>query len=405
MTETLTELPVFPAQRASGAPFDPPPEYRRLQRQAPVSRVRLWDDSTPWLVSSYAEQRAVLSDPRFSADARQAGYPHQSAGLKARRGNEVTFINMDDPQHARLRRMVTAPFAIKRVNAMRPAIQRIVDGLIDDLLAGPKPADLVQAFALPVPSLVICELLGVPYADHDFFQQNSKKLINRNATPEESQAAQVELVDYLEELVGRKLIEPADDLLSRLATEQVATGELTQHQLAVMGQLLLVAGHETTANMIALGTAALLEHPGQLAELRDADDPKLVAGAVEELLRYLTIVHSGRRRVATEDIDVGGQLIRKGEGIVLPTDIANRQPEEFADPDRLDIHRDARKHVAFGFGVHQCLGQPLARVELQIVYGTLYRRIPTLALATERDQLKFKHDGLVYGVYELPVTW
>jgi cytochrome P450 len=172
-----------------------------------------------------------------------------------------------------------------------------------------------------------------------------------------------------------------------------------------MGILLLIAGHETTANMIALGTLALLQHPDQLAQLRESGDPKLVASAVEELLRYLNIPHNGRRRVALEDIEVAGQVIRAGEGLIMPNDVANRDPEAFPDPDRLDIAREARHHVAFGFGVHQCLGQPLARVELQVVYSTLYKRIPTLKLATDLDQIQFKHDGSVYGVYELPVTW
>jgi cytochrome P450 len=173
-----------------------------------------------------------------------------------------------------------------------------------------------------------------------------------------------------------------------------------------MGVLLLVAGHETTANMIALGTLALLEHPDQLARLRETDDPKLVASAVEELLRYLNITHGGRRRVALADIEISGQVIRAGDGLIMPTDIGNRDPEAFPDdPDRLQIDRDARRHVAFGFGVHQCLGQPLARMELQVVYGTLYRRIPTLRLAADLDEIPFKHDGFVYGVYELPVTW
>lgn len=172
-----------------------------------------------------------------------------------------------------------------------------------------------------------------------------------------------------------------------------------------MGVLLLVAGHETTANMIALGTLALLQNPGQLALLRDSDDPKVIASAVEELLRYLNIAHSGRRRAALEDIEFAGEVIRAGEGIIAPNDIANRDADTFPDPDRLDLTRDARRHIAFGFGVHQCLGQPLARLELEIVYGTLYRRIPTLRLATDLEDITFKHDGSVYGVYELPVEW
>ncbi|WP_405204222.1 cytochrome P450 [[Kitasatospora] papulosa] len=392
--------PEFPMPRAEGCPFDPPPALKKEQEQGPLRKVRLWDGSTPWLVTRYADQRALLADPRTSADITRPGYP-SSAPV---RGSSFSFILMDDPEHARQRRMVTAPFTIKRVEAMRPAVQKIVDGLIDDMLAGPPRADLVQAFALPVPSLVICELLGVPYADHDFFQENSKILISRSAAPEERGAAHAKLIGYLDELMGHKIARPADDLLSGLGT-RVGAGELSRREAAETGVLLLIAGHETTANMIALGTLALLEHPDQLALLRDSDDPKAVAGAVEELLRYLNITHGGRRRVAVEDIEIGGEVIRAGEGIVVPNDIGNRDPEVFADPDRLDLGRDARRHVAFGFGVHQCLGQPLARMELQVVYSTLYRRIPTLRLDAGLEDLSFKHDGAVYGVYELPVAW
>nr|WP_229821085.1 cytochrome P450 [Streptomyces ruber] len=393
--------------RAARCPFDPPPALKELQEKAiqegaPLTRVRLWDGSTPWLVTRYAEQRALLADPRVSADFTRPGYPNRAP--RSEGGGGLGFILMDDPEHARLRRMVTAPFAIKRVEAMRPAVQKIVDDLIDDMLAGPNPVDLVEAFALPVPSLVICELLGVPYADHDFFQHNTKIMINRVSAPEERAAAVQELAGYLGRLVGERLADPTDDLLSGLA-ERVGAGELTHRQAAETAVLLLVAGHETTANMIALGTATLLEHPDQLALLRESDDPKLVAGAVEELLRYLNITHTGRSRAVTEDIEIAGQTVRAGEGLIVPNEIGNRDPEVFPDPDRLDLRRDARRHVAFGFGVHQCLGQPLARMELQVVYGTLYRRIPTLRLATGIENVPFKHDGFVYGVHELPVAW
>ncbi|MGW5645638.1 cytochrome P450 [Saccharopolyspora sp. NPDC003752] len=400
--EESAEVPEFPMARAAGCPFDPPPDLRSRQEAGPLAKVRLWDGSTPWLVTRYAEQRTLLADPRVSADITRPGYP-SSAPIRPG-GSGVSFILMDDPEHARLRRMVTAPFTVKRVAAMRPAVQKIVDDLIDELLAGPNPVDLVEAFALPVPSLVICELLGVPYSDHDFFQENSKTIIKRDASPDDRTAAMGRLAGYLDDLVGAKLANPGDDLLSRL-TERVAAGELARGEAARMGVLLLIAGHETTANMIALGTLALLEHPEQLALLRDTDDPKLVAGAVEELLRYLHITHNGRRRVALEDIEIDGHVIRAGEGLIMANDIGNRDPEAFPDPDRLDLTRDARHHVAFGFGVHQCLGQPLARMELQVVYSTLYRRIPTLRLAEDLAQIPFKHDGSVYGVYRLPVTW
>jgi cytochrome P450 len=265
--------------------------------------------------------------------------------------------------------------------------------------------DLVEAFALPVPSLVICTLLGVPYADHDFFQRNSRILLAVHEQADRALAAQDELLEYLDWLAGQKLDHPADDLLSSVAVRRVGTGELTREDMARMGMLLLVAGHETTANMIALGTAVLLANPVQFAALRDTGGPAVIGSAVEELLRFLTITQSGRRRVTLADIEVDGQVIGAGEGMVLAHNVGNRDGATFPDPDRLDVHRDARRHLAFGFGVHQCLGQPLARMELQVVYGTLYRRIPSMRLATPVTDLPFKHDGLIYGIDELPIAW
>ena len=400
--EAPDAAPEFPMPRAGRCPFDPPPALKELQEEAPLVKVRLWDGSEPWLVTRYAEQRAILGDARVSADTDRPGYPTK-ASPNAGEG-KLSFIMMDDPEHARLRRMVTAPFAIKKVEALRPAVQKIVDDLIDDMLAGPRPVDLVEAFALPIPSLVICELLGVPYDDHAFFQDNTKTMVHRDATPEQRGRASREVAAYLAELIGKRLAEPKDDLLSSIAG-RIIVGEIDHQQATEMALLLLIAGHETTANMIALGTLALLQNPDQLALLRETDDPKVVASAVEELLRYLHITHLGRRRAVTEDIEIAGQVIKAGEGVIMANEIANRDPEVFADPDRLDITRDARRHVAFGFGVHQCLGQPLARMELQVVYGTLYRRIPTLKLACDLQDVRFKHDAFIYGVHELPVAW
>lgn len=391
---------VFPMARASGCPFDPPPRLGQLQEETPLTVVELPDGKRAWLVTRYADQRKLLADKRVSADINKPGHPDRPDGDPV----ELSFIMMDDPEHARLRRMVTAPFMIKRIEAMRPAVQRIVDASIDAMLEGPKPVDLVEAFALPVPSLVICDLLGVPYSDHDLFQANSKTIIRRGVPREESAAAHKALIDYLTGLVAEKRLAPQDDLLSQLGT-RVDAGELTESDAAQLGVLLLIAGHETTANMIALGTAALLQNPEQLGKLRVPHDPELDKTATEELLRYLNITHGGRKRVALEDIEIAGETIRAGDGLIMANDIGNRDPDVFDDPDLLDIERDSRRHVAFGFGVHQCLGQPLARLELQVVYGTLYRRIPTLALAIDIDDVPFKHDGNVYGVYELPVTW
>jgi cytochrome P450 len=402
MTDTV---PDFPMARAAGCPFDPPPEMLRLRSERPVARVRLWDGSTPWLVTRYEDQRALYGDARLSVDPRRPGFPHFSAAFQeAYSQMPPSFLNMDDPDHARIRRMVTGPFTVKRIEAMRPAVQRMTDRFIDTMLAGPNPADLVEALALPLPSLVICELLGVPYDDHGFFQSRSQVGVRRDASVAEARAASGELLQYLDEQLQAKLAAPGDDMLSDLAA-RMRDGDLGRRDAAMLGLLLLGAGHETTANMIALGVLALLEHPDQLALVRDTDDPKVVAGAVEEMLRYLTVVHNGQRRVVLEDLEIGGETLRAGEGVIIPGATGNWEPDRFPDPARLDVTRDARRHMAFGFGIHQCLGQPLARLELQVVYSTLLRRVPTLRRAVELDKIPFKDDGVVYGVYELPVTW
>ncbi|HEX6360680.1 cytochrome P450 [Actinophytocola sp.] len=422
MTSTAenSTAPEFDIARAPGCPFDPAPAMRARQKDGPLTRVRLWDGSSPWLVTGHAAHRALLAEQRVSVDHSRQGMPRTTQGSPDTMTDDemqqlmamlqdssvpgLSFILMDDPEHARLRRMVTGTFGIRRMEAMRPAVQRIVDSFLDEMLAGPNPVDLVEAFALPVPSLVICELLGVPYSEHEFFQLHSKAIINRTSTTLQRMEAQIKLGEYLDSLIDEKLTNPGEDLLSALA-ERVKAGELDRKEAVSMGVLMLFAGHETTANMIALGTLALLEHPEQLAMLRDTDDPKLVASAVEELLRYLTITHGGLLRVAVADFELAGQTIREGEGLIVVNETANRDPAVFADPDRFDISRDARQQVSFGYGPHACVGQPLARMELQVAYPALLRRIPTLRLATDLDKISFKHDGFIYGVYDLPVTW
>ena len=401
-----TETPEFPMPRASGCPFDPPPGLRRLQGREPISKVRLWDGSTPWLITRHADQRALLADPRVSADVTREGFPHHSRSARERSRQGLTFLSVDNPEHSRLRRMITAPFTHRRMEALRPSVQRIVDDLIDAMEAGPRPVDLTTAFALPVPSLVICELLGVPYEDHEYFQVRSRLLVDRAVPADAAVRAQAELRDYLDRLVRAKIKEPQDDLLSELAADRLGSGQIEQLELADLGVFLLIAGHETTADMISLGILALLEHPGQLAALRAAQgDRAATARAVEELLRYLTVTHGGRRRIAAQDIEIGGTTIKAGEGLIFPTDIGNRDTEAFEDPDLLDLGRETNRHAAFGFGPHQCIGQGLARIELQVAYETLIRRLPGLRLAVDFDRLVFKHTGQVYGVAELPITW
>ncbi|MFI5756752.1 cytochrome P450 [Streptomyces sp. NPDC051569] len=387
-----------PASRG-GCPFDPPPAYERARQEAPVTRVTLWDGSSCWLITRHEDVRAVLGDPAFSAEATRPGFPFLSAGRKKLSGGDPSFIRRDDPDHARLRRMLTADFMVKKIEAMRPDIQRIADELLDRMTAAGTSADLVSEFALPLPSLVICRLLGVPYEDHDYFQSRSRILLHDASTADEISRAMDDLVTYLTQLAKDKEREPDDGIISRLT----ARGELDAGEIAAMCRLLLIAGHETTANMTALSTLALLRDPGQLTRLRET--PSLMKGAVEELLRYLTIVHNGVPRAATEDVTVGGVTIRAGEGVLCILNTANRDEDVFPSGAGLDVERDARRHVAFGFGVHQCLGQPLARVELQVALETLIRRLPELRLAVPFESIRFREDMVVYGVHALPVAW
>ncbi|RKT02251.1 hypothetical protein BX286_0127 [Streptomyces sp. 3211.6] len=399
-----TAIPYFPMPRASGCPLDPAPGLAELQERAPLVRVRLWDGSTPWLVTRHAEQCALLSDRRVSADWMQPGYPFHTQFLRDHHGEGQFLTAMEGPEHLRLRRMIARPFTPRMVEKLRPTIQQVVDERIDALLAGPKPADFVSEFALPIPSRVICHVLGVPYQHHDFFHRAIRAVTESDVPADVASKSERELYHYLAKLIGHKLAHPDDGLLSQLATERLATGQLNRHELVMLVLFLLISGHETTASMIALGTLALLLHPDQIAVLRDADEAG-VDGAVDELLRYLTTVQPGRRRVAVEDIEIAGQLIRAGEGLILPEEIGNRDASVFPDPEKLDLRRDAGQQLAFGFGVHKCTGQPLARLELQVVFTALFRRIPTLALAVDLDSLPFMDDGLGYGLKGMPVSW
>ncbi|KZS84784.1 cytochrome [Mycobacterium persicum] len=404
--EAAAEIPDYPMPRAPRCPFAPPPDVMALAKAGPLSRVRIWDRSTPWLITGYEQVRELFSDSRVSVDDRLPGFPHWNAGmLSTVHKRPRSVFTSDGEEHTRFRRMLSKPFTFKRVEGLRPTIQQITDDHLDAMLAGPKPADLVAALALPVPSLVISQLLGVPYEDAEMFQHHATVGLARYATGEDTAKGAMSLHTYLARLVEAKIDDPAQDAVTDLA-ERVKAGELSVKEAAQLSTGLLIAGHETTANMIGLGVLALLEHPDQAAILRDADDPQVVSNAVEELLRYLSIIQNGQRRVALADIHIAGETIRAGEGIIIDLAPANWDRHTFTEPDRLYLHRSgADRNVAFGYGRHQCVGQQLARAELQIVYRTLLRRIPTLALAIPVEDVPFKHDRLAYGVYELPVTW
>jgi cytochrome P450 len=393
----------LPMERDAG-PFDPPREITRLREARPVSPLVFPDGHEGWLVTGYDAVRRMMADTRFSSrlDLDVVHVPYETPGMPAATEPSPQlpgmFIAMDPPDHSRLRKRLTGAFTVKRMKQLEEHIADLVERQLDHLANLTPPIDLVREFALPVPSLVICELLGVPYDDRDSFQANSAQFMVRDQTLQEKMGAYIALNTYLSELVTRKRAEPGEDILSDLARHD----DLTIEELTGAAFLLLLAGHETTANMLSLGTFALLEHPEQLAELRA--DPELLPGAVEELLRYLSVADIFFR-YATEDLELGGEKIAKGSTVVVSLLAANRDPQRFENPDALDLHRNARGLLSFGHGVHQCLGQQLARIEMRAGFEGLLRRFPALALAVPAGEVKLRTDMNIYGVHELPVTW
>ncbi|NJP93144.1 cytochrome P450 [Nonomuraea sp. FMUSA5-5] len=383
-------------------PFGPPPQYAELGQEAPISRVTLQDGKQAWLITGHALARRFLSSDKISSNRANPGFPQLIPGV-ASVPLKGTIVAMDPPEHSRHRRMITNEFTVKRVKQMRPEIQRITDRAIDEMLAGPRPADLVEALSLPVPSLVICELLGVPYADRGQFQGRTKIILSRNATSEQRRDTALWLRQYINGLVVAKETEPGEDLLSRLIGKYRDIDAYDRETLTGIGLLLLVGGHETTANMISLSVASLLDDPELPAGLRER--PEQTPQLVEELLRFHSIVDNATSRVVVEDFELDGVTFRAGDGVIVAAAAANHDPDVFTRPDQIDTDRGARHHLAFGFGIHQCLGQNLARLELEVVLNTLFARIPNLALADPLERLPFKNDALVYGIHRLPVTW
>ncbi|WP_086838380.1 cytochrome P450 [Amycolatopsis kentuckyensis] len=402
MSQTADVPHGLPMDRDAG-PFDPPSALTRLRDTRPVSPLVFPDGHEGWLVTGYDEVRQMMADTRFSSrlDLDVIHVPYETGMPAATEPSPPMpgmFIAMDPPDHSRLRRKLTGAFTVKRMKQLEEHIADVVERQLDHLARLAPPVDLVKEFALPVPSLVICELLGVPYADRETFQANSAQFMVREQTLEEKMGAYIALNTYLSELVASKRAEPGEDILSDLARHD----DLTIEELTGAAFLLLLAGHETTANMLSLGTFALLEHPEQRAELHA--DAELLPGAVEELLRYLSVADIFFR-YATEDLELGGETITKGSTVVVSLLAANHDPRRFENPDTLDIHRNARGLLSFGHGVHQCLGQQLARIEMRAGFEGLLRRFPTLALAVPAEEVKLRTDMNIYGVHELPVTW
>ncbi|MEU8359795.1 cytochrome P450 [Nonomuraea sp. NPDC048882] len=397
MTHTL---PSMPTSRSSGCPFDPPKELVDAREQSPISRFTFPDGHQGWVVTGYDLTRSILADPRFSSRRElMRHHPVIDYGdIEVPPAPPGEFLLMDEPQHGRYRKPLVGKFTVRRMRLLTERVEQITAEHLDAMEKAGPTVDLVTAFAKPIPAIVICELLGVPYEDRGFFQDNIDKFLGGEASDEEVGTAYVAVQQYLAELVAAKRANPTDDVLSDLLDS-----DLTDEELQGMALILLSAGFDTTANMLALGTFALLQNPDQPAALRA--DPSLTDQAVEELLRYLTVAKQFFR-VALEDVELGGHTITAGSTVVLALNAANRDPARFTDPHTLDIHRQDGGHLAFSHGIHQCLGQQLARVEMRVAFPALLNRFPTLRLAVPAEQVALRPEiADIYGVKSLPVTW
>ncbi|MFG2556623.1 cytochrome P450 [Streptomyces sp. NPDC048581] len=394
MGESLHTVTTLPTARRTGCPFDPPTELIDARRHGPISRYTHPGGKPGWLITGYDLVRSVLADPRFSSrkdllNVVDFELPPAPPG---------EFLLMDDPQHGRYRKPLVGKFTARRMRLLTERIEQITTNCLDAMEKAGPPTDLVTAFAKPIPTIIICELLGVPYEERASFQEQVDSFMNGEPSDEELIAAYTATQEYLAELVAAKRANPTDDVLSELTDS-----DLTDEELKGISLILLAAGFDTTANMLSLGTFALLQNPEQLAALRA--DPALADRAVEELLRYLSVAKSFMR-TALVDVEVGGQTIEAGTTVVLSYNTANRDPERFTDPHVLDLHRQDGGHLAFGHGVHLCLGQQLARIEMRVAFSALLDRFPTLRLAVPAEEVGLRPETAdIYGVKSLPVTW
>jgi cytochrome P450 len=378
---------------------DPDSVHARLREQRPVTPVIMPDGTPVWLITGYAEARAALADQRLRKN--RPGQRQAPDSIHA--ALEMHMLNSDPPDHERLRRLVNKAFTARRVERLRPRITAITTTLLDDMSAldGRAEVDLLASFAFPLPITVICELLGVPAADQDDFRTWSATAVSDTAPRDLSRAHASALISYFMDLLAVKRREPADDLLSALIEAQDDKDGLSENEMVSMAFLLLVAGHETTVNLIGSGVLALLLNPVELARLRA--DPALIDGAVEELLRHVSPVNNATFRCAAETVEIGGVRISRGDPVIVALSGANRDPSRFGDPDGLDLGRDSSGHLAFGHGIHHCLGAPLARLEAQIALASLLARFGSIQLAVPATSLCWRPSTLIHGLESLPV--
>lgn len=383
--------------------LDMHPLLATLRREEPVARIQLPYGGEGWLVTRYDDVRLVLADPRFSRARTVDREDLPRSTPEPPRGDSP--LNLDPPEHTRLRKLVAKAFTGRRVQQLRPRSEQIANELLDDIEKSGAPADLMAQFAMALPVTVICEMLGVPTAEQHRFRDFSDAILSTTAhTRAQTIEARTGLESYLAELIAQRRSEPADDLLTALVAARDEDDRLSEPELVNLVLTLLIAGHETTGNEIANFVYVLLTEPGQWDLLQR--NPDLLPGAIEELLRYVQLSAGGAfARIATEDVVLSGVTIREGDAVFVDAQAANRDETVFSSPEDLDFTRTSNPHLTFGHGIHHCLGAQLARVELQVAIGTLLRRFPTLHLAVPLDEVPWKTGMLVRGPKALPVAW
>lgn len=403
----MTNEAIFPPPRCPMRPLDPPPDLMRMSAEGGATRIRQWNGVEAWVFTRYDDVKSALVDKRLSADPTRPGFPEKSAAYSQILGKDRNLRTMDDPEHATQKRMLLQDFSVKRVEEMRPAIMARVESLLDAMIKKGPPSEFVSDFALSIPTMVICEILGIPYKDRDFFSALSQDCVSSEVSADVAAKAGKELYTYLDDLMTQKDKHPENDLLSRLVVEQIRSGLLSRKDAVELARLILIGGHETTANMISLSTLALLRNPDQLELLKsNIDNPAFLANAVDELFRFVSVTHNGRRRVAVEDVLIGKQLVKVGEGVILLNNVADRDELIFPSADKLDLSRkNANTHLAFAAGIHRCLGATLSKCEMELVHGAIWKRLPNLALATPFEQLQFNEGATVFSIKAMPLTW
>ncbi|RBQ14499.1 cytochrome P450 [Spongiactinospora rosea] len=385
----------FPLVQFMREGLDPVAELARIRAEQPVFPLKMPDGQTVWLVTRYEDVRSVLGDAgRFSND-----FANVSGAVQQEDPGGLGF--RDPPEHTRLRRLLTPEFTVRRLRRLEPRIEAIVAEHLDEMERAGGPVDFVQKFALPIPSLVVGELLGVPKADQAGFVKLGADRFDFSAGPEASLKAVNDAMTYLTDLVARERANPGDGLLGMLLREH--GDELGDRELASLADGMLTGGHDTSTSMFALGTLWLLGHPEEAARVREEEG--YIVQVVEELLRYLTVVQVAFPRFAKEDLVVGGQPIAKGEMVLCSLVAANRDPALGEDMDTARPGREVASHMAFGHGLHHCIGAPLARMEMKIAYPALLRRFPGLRLAVPESEIPYRGISIVYGVDALPVAW